>query len=54
MDIFLAFLVAVDDQVKIVAGLGDQGDELLAFSGNGADVIHQGKVPVRRQTVDIR
>ena len=54
MDIFLALLVAVDDQVKIVAGLGDQGDELLAFAGNGADVIHQGKVPVRCQAVDLR
>ena len=54
MDRLLALFVAVDDQVKIVAGFCDQCDKLLSFSGLLSKIIHQCKVSVRRQTVYFR
>ena len=49
MDVLIAFIVPVDDEIKGVAALGRHGDELLACAESGADVVHKRQVAVRGQ-----
>ena len=49
MDGFFSLVVAVNNQVKDVAGFGFHGDKLLAALGGAADVVNQRQVPVRGQ-----
>ena len=49
MDVLIALIVPVDDEIKGVAALGRHGDELLACAESGADVVHKRQVAVRGQ-----
>ena len=49
MDVLIALIVPVDDEIKGVAALGRHGDELLACAESGADVVHERQVAVRGQ-----
>ena len=49
MDVLIALIVPVDDEIKGIAALGRHGDELLACAESGADVIHERQVAVRGQ-----
>ena len=49
MDVLIALIVPVDDEIKGIAALGRHGDELLACAESGADVVHERQVAVRGQ-----
>ena len=49
MDVLIALIVPVDDEIKGIAALGRHGDELLACAESGADVVHKRQVALRGQ-----
>ena len=49
MDILIAVLIAVDNQIEVIAVLGYQRDKLLAGPGGRSDVIHQRHVAIGRE-----
>ena len=49
MDVLIALIVPVDDEIKGIAALGRHGDELLACAESGADVVHERQVALRGQ-----
>ena len=49
MDVLIALVVPVNDQIEGIAALGLHGDELLARAGGGADVVNKRQVAVRGQ-----